>query len=483
MSCVGRPLYPAVVVVFGCRRTLGNFSIIRRGCGLLLLNTQHSRTVLSPVFSPQGIDNSNMSLPSKVPGPIWEGKSIFSDSDPNLRLLCRDGTVETHCGLLGSLTELMSSLLVTDCEECLQSHISLPDFDCEEVNILLRLLYSGEVSCTRQQLVLVQSLCHVLTVKPIKLLVINQYSEEKTDRKVKQDLSTEKVRRTFVKTVTQSVEHHFENNRKSSGSDLQHCYICEVTVRDHHLLLDHLRLHDEAQGPFYCPEASCSLSASSGVHLHKHYTENHLKSKKTVLIGDPKYDCDVCSLKFNVFSKFKEHTQQIHNIRPLKCQDCNQRFNDKLGLRTHSQAKHDQRKIFQCDLCHKNFSAERLLYQHRREIHELGEKRKVECNICGFISKGNTNLKKHIKSKHTEDAKKYQCNICSKSFKSKYNLKTHERIHTGEAPYSCDGCDKKFRRASHLRQHTSRCPGKSESSLINVEILLDAEIPRDELSV
>ena len=436
-----------------------------------------------------------MSLVVKVSGPVWEGEDIFSESQTDLRILCGDGCVETHCSVLLSVSQFLSSLLASHCQECEKFTFSLPDFQCEEVNLLLSLFYCGAVSCSKHQLVNLHTLCRVLGVKPLKLSFKNRnYGEPKSSQQKSsgsiKELSAEKIQRTLDKTLrtSRTSQHNFENNRKSSGSVLKECYICGVTVRGHHVFLDHLRLHDQSEGPFPCPHPACSGEKFSGVKLHKHFIENHLS--KTRRDARPEYICDICEERFSVFSQFKKHTQGTHNSRPLKCADCDQRFNDKLGLSTHSEAKHDKLKIFPCDLCQKHFTASRLLYQHRREIHELGEKRKAKCDICGFISRGTLNLKKHRRS-HTDQTKKYQCVICSRNFRSKYNLKTHERIHTGEAPHSCDGCERKFKRATHLKQHSLRCSGlapvdddqsQSQSSLVNLEILLDVEAVTEDLN-
>ena len=437
-----------------------------------------------------------MSLVLKVSGPIWEGDDIFSESQTDLKILCRDGCVETHCSLLLSVTEFLSSLLASHCQECEKFTFGLPDFQCEEVKLLLDLLYCGAVSCSKQQLLSVHSLCRVLGLKPLRLTFKNRNSgDKKSDpkdtRQSIKELSEEKIQRTLDKTLrtVKTPQHNYENNSKSSGSVLKDCYICGVTVRGHHVLLDHLRLHDQSEGPFPCPHPACSEGTFSGVGLHKHFIDNHIT--KTQGNARPEYICDICEEQFSVFSQFKKHTRETHNTRPLKCADCSQRFNDKLGLRTHSEAKHAKLKIFPCDICQKQFSAARLLYQHRREIHELGEKRKAKCDVCGFISKGTLNLKKHMRTSHSEHTKKYPCVMCGRNFKSKYNLKAHERIHTGEAPHSCDGCGRRFKRATHLKQHSLRCSGRapvevgrsqSQSSLVNLEILLDVEAVTEDLS-
>lgn len=141
-----------------------------------------------------------MSLPPSVSGPIWESKSIFSELKTDLRNLCTDGAVETHCQLLRSVTELCS-LLVTDCDECQQTSISLPDFICEEVNLLLSLLYTGETSCTRHQLLLSYTLCRVLGVKPLKLLVKNGTLEDQTNIRQNQGSGTFLLSSTFLFSV------------------------------------------------------------------------------------------------------------------------------------------------------------------------------------------------------------------------------------------------------------------------------------------
>ena len=64
--------------------------------------------------------------------------------------------------------------------------------------------------------------------------------------------------------------------------------------------------------------------------------------------------------------------------------------------------------------CHKMSTKKHILISrpnllvHRREQHELGDERLVECNICGFKSKGLRNLRKHLQIHDDESLKKVQ---------------------------------------------------------------------------
>ena len=358
--------------------------------------------------------------------------------------------------------------------------VLLPDFEVEDVKHLLQILYTGQVTCSKSRADRLLLLTKVLKLNPIPISFKTVEEEgfhhperservSSNDQQVTKHMTLEQVQSVFEKTVDNesslvtSVD--FKDNVKASEKELKLCYICKAVIRGHNVFLDHLRLHREEGGPYSCPEESCRTDITTGLMLHKHYADNHLRKSSEASINNSKdkiektveYECKLCYLKWKIFIHFKKHMNEIHDMRPLKCGDCDQRFNDKLGLKTHVQAKHMPDEKHLCDVCLKPFSTARFLYHHRRQIHELGDSRANKCEICGFISKGSANLKKHIKTVHSTETMAYQCSYCPSRFKSKYNLTCHERIHNGDSPYSCKFCSSNFKRAHHLKGHLKVC--------------------------
>ena len=94
---------------------------------------------------------------------------------------------------------------------------------------------------------------------------------------------------------------------------------------------------------------------------------------------------------------------------------------------------------------------------HRREQHEEGERRKIKCDICAFVSLGVKNLRKHVKIMHNENLPIFKCAFCTQTSKRKGNIVAHEKIHTEECSFRCEICQKTFRRNTHLRDHHIRC--------------------------
>lgn len=441
----------------------------------------------------------------------FPGDSIGSFSD--LKFECYDGSVLAHRAVFGPFCPALFNLLSSDDQ---YPTIVLPDFDVEDVKCLLKILYTGEATCSQYRADRLLSLTKTMKLNPIPISYnsvgnrILEYSPEKKlkTRKikygdqgvrnvVKKEMNVKLVQRVLAKTVDKGTfcqdisSLGFENNCRASESDLKLCYICKAVIRGHNIFLEHLRLHREEGGPYPCSRLNCQYEAITGLVLHRHFIEIHLAVEVAKVPAgenldqcenedeiEEKYKCDLCCLRWTNFSHYKVHMNIVHNIRPLKCDFCDQRFNDKLGLKTHEQAKHMPEKSYSCDVCFKKFKTVRFLYQHRRQIHELGESRAAKCETCGFVSKGLANLKKHIKTVHNTQSIKHQCSYCPSMFKSKFNLTCHERTHSGEAPYSCNFCKTNFKRAHHLKGHLEVCKKNASTfttgnSLENVEISVD----------
>ena len=105
-------------------------------------------------------------------------------------------------------------------------------------------------------------------------------------------------------------------------------------------------------------------------------------------------------------------------------------------------------KPFSCHDCHKRFSNESRLANHRRTHNNS---RPYECIACNkqFNHKGS--LTRHMRT-HSGD-KPHVCNQCGKRFFQPGNLTVHIRTHTGERPFECERCGKRFNHRSSLTVH------------------------------
>merc|ERR1711874_49254 len=204
-----------------------------------------------------------------------------------------------------------------------------------------------------------------------------------------------------------------------------------------------------------CSGSGCALEFNTKISLRNHRKVFHSKSSAYVCTENG------CNMTFAGFKAFKEHMSEVHNKRPLKCQECDQSFNDKAGLKVHTEAKHENGRNHTCDICGKKFTTARFMAHHRKEQHEEGEKRRIKCPECDVVSLGVRNLRKHRNTMHSEDLALFQCSYCSIKSKTRANLKVHEAIHRGEKPFKCNLCTKNFKRKQHLKNHLKSLHSKS----------------------
>lgn len=78
------------------------------------------------------------------------------------------------------------------------------------------------------------------------------------------------------------------------------------------------------------------------------------------------------------------------------------------------------------------------------------------CPYCSYKSYVLTNVKQHIKFRHTK-IKPFSCNECQKRFTLERQLTDHMRHHTGERPFKCVRCGKEFIQKYNLKRHEVHC--------------------------
>lgn len=144
----------------------------------------------------------------------------------------------------------------------------------------------------------------------------------------------------------------------------------------------------------------------------------------------------------------------------VDCPHCKKIYNKK-SLRRHIDRVHadivsDNKKLYECTICNKNFNHEFNLKDHIKSMHET--KTEFICDTCGKSLKSRTSLQEHNKL-HTDD-RPYSCDICDRTFVTLYKMRRHRKdVHASrprEKKFACQQCDKVFMRNRSLNDHVMK---------------------------
>jgi uncharacterized Zn-finger protein len=205
----------------------------------------------------------------------------------------------------------------------------------------------------------------------------------------------------------------------------------------------------------YCA-ATCSTYPTFKSHLREHQTE---KCYRCIAPG--------CSRMFQELDLFLEHTLE-HKDRQFRCHLCSAKFPDLAQLNLHSynhltDEQTREKQVFQCSKCKNKYSSAEALDHHLETTPHS-----YMCDLCDKEFAAERFLRKHLVITHSKGL--YECEICHKKLKNEHYLKSHSMIHTGEMPFECKFplCGKKFNRKDKLKRHTQahnsarkfKCPFK-----------------------
>ncbi|XP_054152633.1 zinc finger protein 845-like [Oppia nitens] len=221
------------------------------------------------------------------------------------------------------------------------------------------------------------------------------------------------------------------------------------------------------------------------------YSDEYAKQRSALKvksrISNGRYRCRTCGHQNKNFNQMETHVNRYHlNIKPYKCDICNEYFAGISSLRHHKTVHHyyvgegldqlsDRRNALlaktkaknQCQLCKQIFKEQMALKNHELRVHRNSKVAKnVKCDICGLMYSTRTAVTNHKRFFHGigTTVKYYYCDWPECSFKSsnKTQLAYHKNRHSGLKDYMCEwpGCDykcvDKASLAAHLLVHSDR---------------------------
>ena len=186
---------------------------------------------------------------------------------------------------------------------------------------------------------------------------------------------------------------------------------------------------------------------------------------------DPSKYRQKCSICFWIYGcrKFYDADQAQHEAQikglddPVECPTCEKIIERRRDLNIHFEEEHTKNTGAKTDelLCLEclKSSTRRWIKSHYMAVHS-GKEKKFLCNLCGFRSRLNSNLRKHIASIHglspdlSTKLSGYICDQCGNTYPSFQILKIHiNHHHTNGRIHPCNECSKEFYTLKALMVH------------------------------
>ena len=374
--------------------------------------------------------------------------SYFKCNPPDCRIISQDNSEHMiHKELLYQTKFLCEMVRSVDSENS-NIDILCPDFTKQEIQILVRFLYTGEISCQDQ--IVASEVSSILT-KLFGFPTIYQCSTTSI-----QDSN-------FVSLSGQNVSR--KKQPLDLGSNLKLDFAEETYKTEYEEdLINNLKKEHKLE------------------HVEQEYDPLTIKIAKkevdTVHEGKKLYPCLLCGLAFKSIQGRGKHVLLVHGPGGIvyKCLLCNIVVKKiKKSLIAHIKTIHEIQepkvtehfipeksefvpeqdgldlKKYACLVCDKKLKNRRCQLEHMKDLH------KKACHFCGSIFQTAKQKTKHISESHSNSIK--PCTICKIKFANRTKLEYHMfLVHKQtETVHLCSLCGKKCANSKALKSHVTSC--------------------------
>lgn len=256
------------------------------------------------------------------------------------------------------------------------------------------------------------------------------------------------------------------------------CEFCEIAFIDIRALMEHRDVHS-GKTPYECDLCSSKYDSFSKLKTHKQSHQN----LNAIFPVVRKYVCDEgsCRKSYRHWSDLTSHRKTVHLINPsiLKCGDCGKTFYQSWKLSYHCKSVHGG--PMQCNICNITLPNP-IRHQSHMRRHNSGTDDSINEKVARTPKKASSSTlsppaapmtKAQSKRKIAHNIDEYIrmengqmfCTACGKQLPSRSNARTHiELVHMKVRKFSCKECDKQFYLRKdyedHMRMHTAELPFK-----------------------